>query len=565
MAKHHWNWTKKAVLASLMLGASVLVGTGARAEEKFEVKESIKKQAFDADQFTLATISVENDTKERTQKIIDVLEALDTNTLLKFFDNYMHPSSEPEKPYLDVLNDLENLLAPTQATINSYNSGNKNADGANGDIIEYFRNHSGLGLHHLIAADGTRKISFTNLLEQEFARRLKNYHTAVASAKKLSQKGKDIETQLTETKQAQEKLQSEIHNKEKEVNSLKEQSDKLKSQLNTSENTHSDLQHKTKELEVKLQQVSTTLKASEEAANALNKQIEKALENNSELQTKLNSESHELTNLQRQLTSEKELSTEEKAKLQTQLEEKQAEVNQLQAKVDESKATLDKLTAEKEAADTKVAELTAEKDKLTQEKDSIQTQLNSQTELSAEEKAKLEKQLADIQIKIAEKDASIKSLEGQLDALKQHEQEKTPEMPKVPEAKHEEKPAEPKQLESKPEVPSQPEVTPAPKPAPELPKAQETKPQAPHAPETGKLSTPDTPENPGKGKLAASKVNQGKAHHATTPAASMVASTQNTAVHLPQTGETTANPFFTVAALSIIASAGVLATKRKED
>nr|WP_159720850.1 LPXTG cell wall anchor domain-containing protein [Streptococcus halichoeri] len=39
----------------------------------------------------------------------------------------------------------------------------------------------------------------------------------------------------------------------------------------------------------------------------------------------------------------------------------------------------------------------------------------------------------------------------------------------------------------------------------------------------------------------------------------------NTAAQLPQTGEATTNPFFTVAALSIIASAGVLAAKRKED
>ncbi|WP_159583511.1 LPXTG cell wall anchor domain-containing protein [Streptococcus halichoeri] len=565
MAKHHWNWTKKAVLASLMLGASVLVSsTGVNAEEKFEVKEPIKKQAFNTDQLTLASISASDDTKDHTQKIINILASLDTKTMLKFFDNYMHPSSEPENSRLDVLNDLENLLAPTQATINSYNGGNHNADGANGDIIEYFRKHPGLGLHHVISADGSNNhIPFTDLLVKEIARRLANYHAAVDSIKNFSQKGKDIETQLTETKQAQEKLQSEIHNKEKEVNSLKEQSDKFKSQLNTSENTQSDLQHKTKELEVKLQQVSTTLTASEDAANALNKQIEKALENNSELQTKLNSETHELTNLQRQLTSEKELSTEEKAKLQTQLEEKQAEVNQLQAKVDESKATLDKLTTEKAEADAKVAELTAEKDKLTQEKNSIQTQLNSQTELSAEEKAKLEKQLADIQSKIAEKDASIKSLEGQLDTLKRQEHDttpSTPEAPQVPEVKPEDKSAEPQQPETKPQAPHAPETG-----KPSTPKKPEIKP-APAVPEV-KPSTPHTPEKPGKGKPAAPKANHSKAHHAATPATPHMAapSTQKTAAHLPQTGETTANPFFTVAALSIIASAGVLATKRKED
>ncbi|WP_413251532.1 LPXTG cell wall anchor domain-containing protein [Streptococcus halichoeri] len=110
---------------------------------------------------------------------------------------------------------------------------------------------------------------------------------------------------------------------------------------------------------------------------------------------------------------------------------------------------------------------------------------------------------------------------------------------------------------------------PAPKPAPELPQVPETKPQTPQAPEIKpaptpaipevKPSKPHTPEKPGKAHPAAPK-----AHHAATPAAPHMA-TQNTAAHLPQTGETTVNPFFSVAALSIIASAGVLAAKRKED
>ncbi|ESA48662.1 LPXTG cell wall anchor domain protein [Streptococcus pyogenes GA40468] len=34
---------------------------------------------------------------------------------------------------------------------------------------------------------------------------------------------------------------------------------------------------------------------------------------------------------------------------------------------------------------------------------------------------------------------------------------------------------------------------------------------------------------------------------------------------LPSTGEETTNPFFTAAALTVIASAGVLALKRKEE
>ncbi|WP_413251677.1 LPXTG cell wall anchor domain-containing protein [Streptococcus halichoeri] len=39
----------------------------------------------------------------------------------------------------------------------------------------------------------------------------------------------------------------------------------------------------------------------------------------------------------------------------------------------------------------------------------------------------------------------------------------------------------------------------------------------------------------------------------------------NKAAQLPSTGEAASNPFFTAAALTVMASAGILARKRKEE
>ncbi|PZO94285.1 MAG: hypothetical protein DI617_06865 [Streptococcus pyogenes] len=385
-------------------------------------------------------------------------------------------------------------------------------------------------------------------LEHELEKKENSISTLTEGWHKQNDKIIKLKAELKDSVAKQTNLQDEITQAKKENHDLKAKSDKLTSQLSDSEQSNKELQAKTKDLEAKVQEAA-------DEAKVLHEQVIKATNQNQNLQSQLESKQKDLTDLQQQLTSDRKLSEEDKAKLQSDLDAKQDEVNQLQAKVDESKVTLDKLTAEKAAADAKVAELTAQKAE-------IEAKLNSQTELSAEEKAKLEKQLADIQSKIAEKDASIKSLEGQLDTLKQQEQEKTPETPQVPEVKPEDKPAEPQQPETKPQAPHAPETG-----KPSTPKKPEIKPApTPAIPEV-KPSTPHTPEKPGKGKPAAPKANHDKAHHAATPASPHMAasSTPNTAAQLPQTGETTANPFFTVAALSVIASAGVLATKRKED
>ncbi|WP_159584063.1 LPXTG cell wall anchor domain-containing protein [Streptococcus halichoeri] len=314
-----------------------------------------------------------------------------------------------------------------------------------------------------------------------------------------------------------------------------------------------------------------------------------------------------------QLTDSNKAKTELEAKmkaLQTQADET---AQNLQAEVEKGQAAVNKLPSEKQAAETQVAALTAEKEQLSKAKAEVEAQLQDQSKLSEADKAKLQAQLADVQAKITEKENAIKGLESKLtettaklenqsklsaedkaklqhelqdlmaklDMLKK-EHEKTPDMPQKPE----DQPKAP----STPETPQNPEVTPQPKPAPES-KVPEEKPAEPKAPEKHSIpwtaltpaapSTPKKPEikpapapvipevKPGKVHPAAPKAKHGKAHHAATPATPHMApsaqyAAQNTAAHLPQTGEA-ATSFFTAAALSVMASAGVLSLKRKKD
>ncbi|WP_159546168.1 LPXTG cell wall anchor domain-containing protein [Streptococcus halichoeri] len=554
MAKHHWS--KKAVLASLMLGASALVGAGARAEEIHIPSDTFKNSFFDltdlgAKYEYLSKINTSTSQTEmlkipeELENIISALNSSDLTNLFKGMINDFGPETE------------ENLNA-----------------------TELYKRAAKSGLQNLIATYEIQKPNSPSqrwstellpvLLIDEVLRRSKGYEDILNKWRTSDNKAQKVKSNLEEklinseqnltnvalewkvekekTKQLQEKLTKASEDGQK----LKAESDKLATQLKSSQEANSDLQTKMKDLETQAQ------KATEEA-NALHEQVTEANNTNQNLQAQLDSKQKELNDLQQQLTSDKQFSEEEKAKLQSELDAKKTEVTNLQAQVAESSEKLQALEEAKKEAEAKVNSLTSEKAE-------IEAKLKDQSQLSEEEKAKLEKQLADIQSKIAEKDASIKSLEGQLDALKQQEHDtapSTPETPQVPEVKP----------EDKPKAPSTPEVQPTP----------ETKPQAPQAPEAGKPSTPKkpeikpaptpgipevkpskphTPEKPGKGKSAAPK-----AHHATTPTTpdTAASSTQNTAAPLPQTGDAATNPFFTVAALSIIASAGVLATKRKED
>ncbi|WP_221913390.1 LPXTG cell wall anchor domain-containing protein [Streptococcus halichoeri] len=527
MAKHHWS--KKAVLASLMLGASVLVNIHVSAKENFELNPELTKQALDQELTELSYIAGNDDSAERTKKLIKTLEGLNTPTILELFDNLMHPTSRSYSEN-SALNSLENLMAPM-------------SDQDDLRIRHFFGFKKGLGLHHITPENGgPNKIPFTLLLETEISRRLKSYEIALKDAVNFSSKGKEVQQNLEKVSEEKNKLNTDIEKKKEELEKLTEERKNLTTQLEEANKTN-------EALTTKVGNIETQAKKASEEAKALHEQVNETANQNQNLQSQLESKQKDLTDLQQRFDTATELNQEEKANLQAELDSKKAEVDQLQAKVTESQATLDKLTAEKAEAEAKV-------DSLTSEKAEIEAKLNSQTELSAEEKANLEKQLADIQSKIAEKDASIKSLEGQLDALKQQEHDtapSTPETPQEPEVKPEDKPAEPQQPETKPQAPQAPEAG-----KPSTPKKPEIKPApTPAIPE--KPSTPHTPEKPGKAHPAAPK-----AHHAATPAVPHMAA-QNTAAHLPQTGEAATNPFFTVAALSIIASAGILATKRKED
>ncbi|WP_159794967.1 LPXTG cell wall anchor domain-containing protein [Streptococcus halichoeri] len=553
MAKHHWNWTKKAVLAGLVVSAGLLSGQGSiKAEDESFDKDALELTYEGARNY----YGTDDERLNIPHNVEMILSHLKTEDLMKLVTGEFlsKPNQNP-----DVRDKLFGLTEEAKEEAQKLHR-----------LVKYS------GLHDLLIRKTTGDTDFdselfANLLLKEIFRRSEKYQETVDSLKKTSLEAQRSQESFEKILQEKEEnilvLAQDWHRQKQSINSLisetkklKNKSNELTSKLDASKQTNSDLQTKMKDLEAQSQKTSADLKASQEKVNALNKQISDSTSQNQNLQASLEQEKKNLNDLQQRFDAATKANTEDKAKLQSELDAKQAEVAELQAKVDESKITLDKLTTEKDAADAKVAELTAEKDKLTQEKNSIQTQLNSQTELSAEEKAKLEKQLADIQSKIAEKDASIKSLEGQLDTLKRQEHDttpSTPEAPQVPEVKPEDKPAEPQQPETKPQAPHAPEAG-----KPSTPEKPEIKPApTPASPEV-KPSTPHTPEKPGKDKPAAPK-----AHHAATPASPHMAasSTPNTAAHLPQTGETTVNPFFTVAALSVIASAGVLATKRKED
>ncbi|WP_159796157.1 LPXTG cell wall anchor domain-containing protein [Streptococcus halichoeri] len=555
MAKHHWS--KKAVLASLMLGASVLVSTATQAttpSSSFNVHPAVANQTFDIENTELALLSVKPDNEGRTRQIKTALQNMNTEYLSKLYRGMLYPSEidasiaysrtagselNKNKAYYDVpLNDLELLEAPDYQT-------------------PFYRKQTGLGLLSLTPITGestpvdpdTKKIFFRGLVEEEIQRRLKSYETAVYNAHDLSSKAKEIQGSLEKTSEEKNKLNTEVKKKTQELVELTEKSKILHIQLQEADKTNENLTSKVKNTE-------KALKDSKEEIRNLSEQVSEFTKKHNELQSQLESKQKDLTDLQQRFDTATELNQEEKAKLQAELDAKKTEVTNLQAQVAESSEKLQALEEAKKEAEAKVNSLTSEKA-------DIEAKLKDQSQLSEEEKAKLEKQLADIQSKIAEKDASIKSLEGQLDTLKRQEHDttpSTPEAPQVPEVKP----------EDKPKAPSTPEVQPVP----------ETKPQAPQTPEAGKPSTPKkpeikpaptpaipevkpstphTPEKPGKAHPAAPK-----AHHAATPTTPHTA-TQNTAAQLPQTGDAATNPFFTVAALSIIASAGVLATKRKED
>ncbi|WP_159796006.1 LPXTG cell wall anchor domain-containing protein [Streptococcus halichoeri] len=524
MAKHHWS--KKAVLASLMLGASVLVtSTGVQAEEektfKSYLSEEFNKQAFD---LTEEAAKLQGkDLNEIISKIREVLSHLNTNDLMKLVTHEFtsDPSTTPEliQKIFNFSDDYRDQAKEIFRFVVNDKIGETPIHPKEPD--KYGLGQLGVGL-----ATGSRpedKLSeeelFYLLLTKELFRRSENYEELIKGLKETDTALATTSKQLTEKAEKAKELEEKLTKASEDGQKLKAESEKLATQLKSSQETNSNLQTKMKDLETQAQ------KATEEA-NALHEQVTEANNTNQNLQAQLDSKQKDLNDLQQQLTSDKQLSEEEKAKLQSELDAKKTEVTNLQAQVTASTEKLQALEAAKKEADAKVAELTAQKA-------DIEAKLNSQTELSEEEKAKLKEQLADVQAKIAEKDASIKSLEGQLDTLKQQEQEKTPETkpqaPHAPEA-------------GKPGTPEKPEIKPAPTPAiPEKP------------------SKPHTPEKPGKAHPAAPK-----AHHTVTPAAPHMAA-QNTAAHLPQTGDAATNPFFTVAALSVIASAGVLAAKRKED
>ncbi|WP_159584061.1 LPXTG cell wall anchor domain-containing protein [Streptococcus halichoeri] len=513
MAKGHWG--KKAVLASLVVSAGLLSGQRTVSADEKEKEEEVK----------------------RVQYYLNTAQQLSNQ-----IDHLFNTAS--------VL-----LQRASTANISTLIEGNQNLS----EILEKI--------------DNKQRIL---TLEEVFGKALdENLEYKNVKDKLTSENNKLTEAKLT----LEEALRTNFKSLEE---SQKKQKD-LAERLDKAKQSNADLSERMEALQTKAKETAQNLQVSQE-------KVAQATQQNADLQAKLDKEEKDLTALQKRFDQAASTNSQDKAKLQQELDAKKAEVTGLQSQVTDSANKL-------KDAQAQVAELSSEKANLAKQKADVEAQLQNQQNLSAQDKAKLEQQLADVQAKITEKENAIKGLESKLTettaklenqsklsaedkAKLQHElqdlmakldmlkkehdsvpstpdmpknPEVKPEAPKVPETKHEEKPAEPKAPE-KHSIPWT-ALTPA---APSTPKKPEIKPApAPVIPEV----------KPGKVHPAAPKAKHGKAHHAATPATPHMApsaqyAAQNTAAHLPQTGEA-ATSFFTAAALSVMASAGVLSLKRQ--
>ncbi|HEL1076851.1 TPA: LPXTG cell wall anchor domain-containing protein [Streptococcus equi subsp. zooepidemicus] len=158
------------------------------------------------------------------------------------------------------------------------------------------------------------------------------------------------------------------------------------------------------------QKIETELQASQQKIKELNEQVNKETQGKQDLENQLNKEKEKLESLKKELETEKAKETEEKNRLQKEIAAKDATISELQQQLEASNQKAKALEAEKAA---------------------LQEKLAMQEQAHAEEKAKLQKE--------------IDELNAQLEKLK-HCQDKPMPEPKPepkPEAK---KPEQPKPM-----------------------------------------------------------------------------------------------------------------------
>lgn len=378
---------------------------------------------------------------------------------------------------------------------------------------------------------------------------------------KLSQ---DLNQKTTDLKNLTEQFRLTLLKDESDKKQLETERDELATQLSQANQSNAELEAKAKELKEQADTATQNLQTSQEKVKELDQKVAAATTQNKALQTQLDKGQNDLATLQKRFEDATKSNSEEKTQLQQELEAKKKEVAGLQSQVTDSTNKLKVLEAAQKAAEVKVAELT-------EQKAAIETKLQQQSDLSAQDKAKLEQKLADVQAKITDKEKAIKALEEAKAQVEEKlknqsqlsEQEKAQLQKELQDlmAKLE---ALKKNQDQAPSVPETPEVKPEDTPkAPETPEvAPEKEQNKPDDKAPGKHSIPWTALTPAQPipspkDKATPKPKVPQANTAGTGAFAKSA-------QLPATGEKT-SPFFTAAALAVIVSSGVLARKRKEN
>ncbi|HEP3005104.1 TPA: YSIRK-type signal peptide-containing protein [Streptococcus pyogenes] len=244
-----------------------------------------------------------------------------------------------------------------------------------------------------------------------------------------------------------------------------------------------------------------------EALNNKNEQIAKLTNENAQLKEAIEGYVQTIQNASREIAAKQQ----ELAAAKSQLEAKNAEIEALKqqdaskteeiAKLQSEAATLENLLG---SAKRELTDLQAKLDTANTEKEKLQSQAAA---LEKQLEATKKEELADLQAKLAATNQEKEKLEAEAKALKE-------------------------QLA---------------KQAEELAKLKADKASGAQKPDT-KPGNKEVPTRPSQ-----TRTNTNKAPMAQTKR------------QLPSTGEETTNPFFTAAAATVIASAGVLALKRKEE
>ncbi|VGQ31916.1 M-related protein Mrp [Streptococcus pyogenes] len=278
-----------------------------------------------------------------------------------------------------------------------------------------------------------------------------------------------------------------------------------------------------------------------DALNNKNKQISDLTNENAQLKEAIEGYVQTIQNASREIAAKQQ----ELAAAKSQLEAKNAEIEALKqqdaskteeiAKLQSEAATLENLLG---SAKHELTELQAKLDTATAEKAKLESQVTTLENLLGSAK----RELTDLQAKLDTANAEKEKLQSQAAAL-----EKQLEATKKELADLQAKLAATNQEKEKLEAEAKALKEQLAKQAEELAKLKADKASGAQKPDT-KPGNKEVPTRPSQ-----TRTNTNKAPMAQTKR------------QLPSTGEETTNPFFTAAALTVIASAGVLALKRKEE